>query len=157
MSASATRPATQPLAVLFACGLNAVRSPMAAGLFAQMFGRAVYVGSAGVRKGELDPFAVAVMDEIGLDISRHKPVTFEEIEEWEGLNFDLIVTLAPEAHHRALEITRTNAIDVEYWPTPDPSVVEGSREQRLEAYRAIRDQLLAHISERFTAKRPGNE
>jgi protein-tyrosine-phosphatase len=145
------------LAVLFACGLNAVRSPMAAALFSQIFGRAIYVGSAGVRKGELDPFAVAVMDEIGLDISRHKPVTFEELEDWEGLNFDLIVTLAPEAHHRALEITRTNAIDVEYWPTADPSAVEGSREQRLGAYREVRDQLLARIRQRFIARGTGNE
>jgi protein-tyrosine-phosphatase len=146
-----------PLAVLFACGQNAIRSPMAQALFSQIFGRAVYVGSAGVRKGELDPFAVAVMDEIGLDISKHKPVTFEELEEWEGLNFDLIITLAPEAHHRALEITRTNAIDVEYWPTADPSVAEGSREQRLEAYREVRDQLLARIRQRFVARGTGNE
>ena len=155
--APAGRPAVRPLAVLFACGFNAVRSPIAAGLFAQVFGRTIYVGSAGVRKGELDPFAVAAMDEIGLDISRHKPVTFEEIEEWEGLNFDLIVTLAPEAHHRALEITRTNAIDVEYWPTADPSAVEGSREQRLEAYREVRDQLLARIRQRFISRGTGNE
>ncbi|MGA7429125.1 MAG: arsenate reductase ArsC [Xanthobacteraceae bacterium] len=152
-----SRPSDRPLAVLFACGLNSVRSPMAAALFGQIFGRSIYVGSAGVRKGELDPFAVAVMDEIGLDISRHKPVTFEEIEEWEGLNFDLIVTLAPEAHHRALEITRTNAIDVEYWPTADPSAVEGSREQRLEAYREVRDQLLARIRQRFISRGTGNE
>ncbi|MGA9948352.1 MAG: arsenate reductase ArsC [Xanthobacteraceae bacterium] len=152
-----SRPSDRPLAVLFACGRNSVRSPMAAALFGQIFGRSIYVGSAGVRKGELDPFAVAVMDEIGLDISRHKPVTFEEIEEWEGLNFDLIVTLAPEAHHRALEITRTNAIDVEYWPTADPSAVEGSREQRLEAYREVRDQLLARIRQRFISRGTGNE
>jgi protein-tyrosine-phosphatase len=152
-----SRPSDRPLAVLFACGLNSVRSPMAAALFGQIFGRSIYVGSAGVRKGELDPFAVATMDEIGLDISRHKPVTFEEIEEWEGLNFDLIVTLAPEAHHRALEITRTNAIDVEYWPTADPSAVEGSREQRLEAYREVRDQLLARIRQRFISRGTGNE
>jgi protein-tyrosine-phosphatase len=148
---------TRPLAVLFACGLNAIRSPIAAALFTQMFGRTIYVGSAGVRKGELDPFAVGVMAEIGLDISRHRPVTFEELDDWEGLNFDLIVTLAPEAHHRALELTRTSAVDVEYWPTPDPSVVEGSREQRLEAYRQVRDQLLARIRERFAGQRPGNE
>jgi protein-tyrosine-phosphatase len=146
-----------PLAVLFACGLNSVRSPIAAGLFAQMFGRAVYVGSAGVRKGELDPFAVAVMAEIGIDISRHKPVTFEELEEWEGLNFDLIVTLSPEAHHRALELTRTSAVDVEYWPTPDPTGLEGSRAQLLDAYRQLRDQLLAHIRERFAGPSVGNE
>jgi protein-tyrosine-phosphatase len=157
MSASATRPSTRPLAVLFACGLNAIRSPIAAALFTQMFGRTSYVGSAGVRKGDLDPFAVAVMAEIGLDISRHKPVTFEELDDLEGLNFDLIVTLAPEAHHRALELTRTSAVDVEYWPTPDPAVVEGSREQRLDAYRQVRDQLISRIRERFAGPRSGNE
>ena len=157
MPASLNRSPAQPSAVLFACGLTAIRSPMAAAMLRQMLGSSSYVASAGVRKGEPDPFAVAVMAEIGLDISRHKPVTFEELDDLEGLNFDLIVTLAPEAHHRALEITRTNAVDVEYWPTPDPSVAEGSREQRLEAYRAVRDQLLAHIRERFAAKRPGNE
>src|ERR1700735_2789232 len=125
------RSPAQPLAVLFACGFNAIRSPMAAAMLRQMLGSSIYVSSAGVRKGEPDPFAAAVMAEIGLDILRHKPLTFEELDDLEGLNFDLIVTLAPEAHHRALEITRTNAVDVEYWPTPDPSVVEGSREQRL--------------------------
>src|ERR1700678_279772 len=158
MPASATRPVTRPLAVLFACGLNSVRSPIAAGLFAQLFGRTIYVGSAGVRKGEIDPFAVAVMAEIDVDVSRHKPITFEELDELEGLNFDLIVTLAPEAHHRALELTRTSAVDVEYWPTADPTDVEGSREQRLETYRAVRDQLLTRIRERFAAgRRPSNE
>ena len=149
--------ARPPLAVLFACGLNSVRSPMAAALFQQIFGRAVYVGSAGVRKGELDPFAIAVMAEVGLDISRHKPLTFEELDEWEGLNFDLIVTLAPEAHHRALELTGTSAVDVEYWPTADPTAAEGSREQRLEAYRAVRDQILANIRQRFIPRGTGNE
>jgi len=157
MPASPNRSPAQPLAVLFACSFNAIRSPMAAAMLRQMLGSSIYVGSAGVRKGEPDPFAVAVMAEIGLDISRHKPLTFEELDDLEGLNFDLILTLAPEAHHRALEITRTSAVDVEYWPTPDPSIVEGSREQRLEAYRAVRDQLLAHINERFAAKRSGNE
>jgi len=150
-------PATRPLAVLFACGLNSVRSPMAAALFGQMFGRGIYVGSAGVRKGELDPFAVAAMAELGVDISRHRPITFEELEDLEGLNFDLIVTLSPEAHHRALELTRTSAVDVEYWPTPDPTDLEGNREQRLNAYREVRDQLSSRIRERFVVQRPGNE
>jgi protein-tyrosine-phosphatase len=151
------RAATQPLAILFACGLNTVRSPIAAGLFAQLFGRKIYVGSAGVRKGEIDPFAVAVMAEIDVDISRHKPITFEELDELEGLNFDLIVTLSPEAHHRALELTRTSAVDIEYWPTVDPTDTEGSRERRLDAYRTVRDQLLKRIRERFVARGPGNE
>ncbi|MBI4274146.1 MAG: arsenate reductase ArsC [Rhizobiales bacterium] len=147
----------RPQAVLFACGLNSVRSPMAAGLFRQLFGQNIYVGSAGVKKGELDPFAVAAMEEIGLDISKHRPQTFEEIEEWEGFNFDVIVTLSPEAHHRALEVTRTIATDVEYWPTPDPTNTEGSREQRLDAYRAVRDMLMQRIRTRFGGHPGGNE
>ena len=144
-------------AVLFACGLKSVRSPMAAALFRHMFGRTTYVGSAGVRRGELDPFAVAAMDEIGLDIAKHRPMTFEELEDWEGLNFDLIVTLAPEAHHKAIELTRTVAAEVEYWPTPDPTIQEGNREQRLDAYRAVRDQLLRRIKDRFASVPAGNE
>jgi protein-tyrosine-phosphatase len=146
-----------PQAVLFACGLNSVRSPMAEGLFRQMLGRAVYVASAGVRKDELDPFAVAALDEVGIDIAKHKPITFEELEDWHGLNFDLIVTLSPEAHHKALELTRTIAADVEYWPTPDPTPTEGSRQQRLDAYRAVRDQLAEHIKARFGGRSGGNE
>jgi protein-tyrosine-phosphatase len=146
----------RPQAVLFVCALNSVRSPMAASLFKHFFGR-TYVGSAGVRKGELDPFAVSAMDEIGLDIARHKPMTIEELEDWEGLNFDLIVTLSPEAHHRALEVTRTLAADVEYWPTADPTAVEGTREQRMDAYRAVRDQLSRRIMDRFAGQATGNE
>lgn len=129
--------------------MNAVRSPMAAGLFKQLFGKSIYVASAGVHKGELDSFVVAVMDEIGIDISRHKPIDFEELDELEGLNFDLIVTLSPPAHHKALDLTRTVASDVEYWPTIDPTGIEGSREQKLDAYREVRDTLLAQIRKRF--------
>jgi protein-tyrosine-phosphatase len=150
-------PAARPQAVLFACGLNAVRSPMAAALLKQMLGSSLYVGSAGVRKGELDAFAGAVMEEIGIDINRHGPMTFEELEDLEGLNFDLIITLSPEAHHKALEFTRTLAVEVEYWPTADPTAVEGSREQRLEAYRAVRDQLVQKIRERFVMRASSNE
>ena len=153
---SAGGAARRPQSVLFACGLNSIRSPMAAALFKHFFGRTAYVGSAGARKGEPDPFAISVMDELGLDISKHRPMTFEELEDWEGLNFDLIVTLSPEAHHKALDLTRTLAADVEYWPTPDPTDTEGSRDQRLEAYRAVRDQLSRRIRERFTEK-VGNE
>jgi len=146
-----------PQAVLFACGLNSIRSPMAAGLFRQLIGPHTYVASAGVRKGELDPFAVAAMEEVGVSIAKHKPMTFEDLDEWEGLNFDLIVTLAPEAHHKALELTRTMAADVEYWPTADPTAIEGSREQRLGAYREVRDQLSERIKARFGWQPGGNE
>ena len=149
--------AKRPLAVLFACGLNAIRSPMAASLFSQLCSTETYVRSVGVRKGELDPFAVTVMSEIGIDSSRHKPVTFEDLDDWEGLNFDLIITLAPEAHHRALELTRSTGVEVEYWPTTDATAIEGNREQRLDAYRQVRDQLLARIQERFAGRGTGNE
>lgn len=138
-----------PQAVLFACGMNAIRSPMAAHLLRQMFPRGLYVASAGVRKGELDAFAQAAMAEIGIDMSQHRPMTFEELDDWEGLNFDLIISLSPEAHHKALDLTRTLAADVEYWPMPDPAGVEGNREQRLEAYRQVRDMIEDRIRARF--------
>ena len=150
MSADAKR----PLAVLFACGQNSVRSPMAESLLRQMFPQAVYVRSAGVKKGELDPFAVSVMAELGQDISQHNPTTFEELEDWEGLNFDLIITLSPEAHHKALELTRTIAADVEYWPTPDPTTTDGNREQKLAAYREVCDGLFARIRKRLAKPGP---
>jgi protein-tyrosine-phosphatase len=142
--------ARTPQAVLFACGFNSVRSPMAESLLQQMFPQALYVKSAGVKKGQLDPFAVAVMAELGQDISGHKPTTFEELDDWEGLNFDLIITLSPEAHHKALDLTRTVAADVEYWPTPDPTGAEGSRDRKLEAYREVCDGLLMRIRRRFS-------
>jgi protein-tyrosine-phosphatase len=141
--------ARTPQAVLFACAQNAVRSPMAASLLHHMFPKSLYVRSAGAKRGELDSFAVAVMAELGQDISKHRPMTFEDLEDWEGLNFDLIITLSPEAHHKALELTRTMATDVEYWPTQDPTTVEGSRDQRLDAYREVCDGLLLRIRKRF--------
>ena len=142
--------ARAPQAVLFACGQNSIRSVMAESLLQQMFPKAMYVKSAGVKKGELDPFVVAVMEELGQDVSKHRPTTFEELDDWEGLNFDLIITLSPEAHHKALELTRTNAANVEYWPTHDPSNTEGNRDQKLAAYREVMDGLLLRIRKRFS-------
>lgn len=135
-----------PSAVLFACSQNAVRSPMAAAIMQHLQGHRIYVASTGVHAGQLDPFVVAVMDEIGIDLSRHKPKSFDELEDD---YFDLIVTLSPEAHHRALEMTRTMACDVEFWPTLDATAVEGSRETRLDAYRDVRDTLMRKINTRF--------
>jgi protein-tyrosine-phosphatase len=146
-------PVARPQAVLFICGHNQVRSPMAAALAKYLLGQSLYVASAGVRKGESDPFVTQVMDEIGIDVSKHKPVTLDEIEEYEGLNFDLVVSLSPEAHHKALDLTRTLAFDVEYWPIPDPTAVEGSREQRLDAYRSVRDDLMKRVKTRFDWQR----
>ena len=131
--------------LLFVCAWNAVRSPMAEAIARHYFGKSIYVQSAGVRKGETNPFMQAALEEIGIDFSKHKPRTLQELEEWEGLNFDLIISLSPEAHHAALELTRTVAAEVEYWPTPDPTLVQGSREQVMDAYRNVRDGLSYRI------------
>jgi len=140
-------PADVPItAVLFACSHNAVRSPMAEAMLKRLHGTRIFVDSVGARPGELDGFAVAVMEEIGLDLSRHRPKTFDDMED---TSFDLIVTLSPEAHHRAIELTRTMACDVIYWPTLDPGLIDGSREARLEQYRALRDDLYARVKARF--------
>jgi len=138
--------ADAPRSILFACSMNAVRSPMAEAIAKHLFGKRIYVDSAGARRGELDPFAVAVLDELGIDLSRHKPKTFDELED---LSFDLVVTLAPDAQHVALEMTRHIACEVEYWPTLDPTAVEGSREARLDAYRQVRDALMKRIRMRL--------
>ena len=135
-----------PGAVLFACSRNAVRSPMAAAILRHLSGGRIYVASAGVRAGECDPFVATVMEELGIDLSRHKPMSLEELDD---TSFDLIVTLAPEAHHKTLDLVRNYAVDVEYWPTLDPTLTSGNREQILAAYRAVRDGLFAKIKRRF--------
>jgi protein-tyrosine-phosphatase len=135
-----------PGSVLFACTHNAIRSAMAENIMRLLHGRRVYVQSAGIRPGELDPFAVAVMDEIGIDLSRHRSRSFDELEDD---YFDLVISLSPEAQHRAVELTRTSHCELEFWRMPDPSLVEGSRETQLEAYRDLRDLLLRRIAERF--------
>jgi protein-tyrosine-phosphatase len=146
---SVDAPKKRVQAVLFSCAMNAVRSPMAEAIARHYFGKSIYVQSAGVKKGELDGFAVAVLDELGINLHKHKPRTLEELEDSEGLNFDLVITLSPEAHHKALEITRSLAVDVEYWPTADPTLIQGSREQVLDAYRAVRDRLIERITTRL--------
>jgi protein-tyrosine-phosphatase len=138
-----------PGAVLFACTMNAVRSPMAAAIMRHLFGKFVYVEAAGVRAGDLDPFAVEVMEEIGIEIGGYKPKRFEDMEDG---SFDLVITLSPEAQHKAVELTRTSAVEIEYWPTIDPTALEGAREQRLDAYRAVRDELMRRIRARFEAR-----
>lgn len=140
-----------PDAVLFACNMNAVRSPMAESITRHFFPSKVYVDSVGVRAGEIDPFVVAVMEEIGIDMKSHRSKTFDQLED---TLFDLIVSLTPEAHHNALELTRTMAVEAEYWPTQDPTIATGSREQRLEAYRQVRDDLIAKIKARFGGEVP---
>ena len=137
-----------PSSVLFVCTLNAFRSPMAEALLKRLHGERIFVDSCGIRPAEaIDPFVVAVLAEMGVDASGHVPKALFELAD--PTSFDLIVTLSPEAHHHAMELTRTSAIDVEYWPTMDPTAVMGSREQRLAAYRIMRDDLFRRLKERF--------
>lgn len=135
-----------PSAVLFCCTMNSIRSPMAEGLLKHLLGHRIYVDSCGVRGGEIDPFAVEAMDEIGIDLSKHNAKTFDDLED---TFYDLIISLSPEAQHSAVELTRTMACEVEFWNTLDASIVEGSRELRLNAYRQVRDQLKKRIEARF--------
>ena len=136
-----------PQAVLFACNLNRVRSPMAEGMMKLIYGMQAYVDSCGLTPtGELDPFAVIVMEEIGADMSRHHAKSFDDLDPGA---FDLVISLTPEAQHRAVEMTRTAAVEIEYWPIFDPTLATGSREAVLDVYRAVRDDLRARILDRF--------
>ncbi len=127
--------------------MNAIRSPMAEYLTKDIFANEIYAQSAGVRAGEISGFTHAAMGLRGISIEGHEPMVLEDLEDF---YFDLIITLSPEAHHRALDLTRTEAVDVEYWPTEDPSTVAGNREQVLAAYVKVRDALEQKIRERFS-------
>jgi len=136
----------RPGSVLFACNYNSVRSPMAEGLAKNLFGDVIYVDSAGVRQGGVDGFAIAVMAEIDVDISQHSSKTFDDLED---TSFDLVISLTPEAQHKAVELTRTMAVELEYWPSLDPTGIDGSREVVMAAFRQVRDHLLQRIKARF--------
>jgi protein-tyrosine-phosphatase len=136
-----------PSAILIACNMNSIRSPMAEGLLKFLQGDRIFIDSVGVRPREVDGFSVAVMDEIGIDISTHSPKSFDDLED---SYFDLVITLSPEAQHKAIEMTRVMACDVEFWNTFDPSLIESeNRETILKAYRQVRDQLLMRLKARF--------
>jgi protein-tyrosine-phosphatase len=145
---------TLPGAVLFCCNLNRVRSPMAEGLMKRLYGVAVFVDSCGLHTGTArddqppgaDPFAIAVMDEVGVDLSRHRPKNFTDLEDD---SFDVVISLSPLAHHRAGEMARRRAVEVEYWPTHDPTLITGQRDQILAAYRDVRDSLETRLRARF--------
>ncbi len=160
MSADAS-PAPLPGAVLFACNFNQVRSPMAEALLKRLVGTRIFVDSCGLKRARVeddadeydetparaDPFVEAVMAELGCDLALHRPKTFDDLED---SSFDLVISLTPEAQHRSVELTRGRAADIEYWPTQDPTLTEGSRDARLTAYREVRDALARRIAERFS-------
>lgn len=135
-----------PGAVLFACTHNSIRSPVAAALMRYLHGKRIYVNSVGLRAQPVDPFAVAALDEIGINIADHQPKTFDDLEDD---FFDLVISLSPEAQHRAVEMTRTSHCEIEFWPTLDPSIIIGNRETRLDAYRTLRDELQSRLQTRF--------
>jgi protein-tyrosine-phosphatase len=132
--------------VLFACTRNAIRSPMAEAVMKYLHGRRVYVDSVGLRPRPIDPLVIAALDEIGIDLSGHRPKSFDDLEDD---YFDLVISLSPEAQHRAVELTRTSSCEIEFWPTMDPSLTAGNRATQLDAYRALRDDLLRRLRARF--------
>ncbi|MDJ0627559.1 MAG: low molecular weight phosphatase family protein [Rhodobacter sp.] len=141
-----------PSSVLFCCDHNAVRSPMAEGLMKKRYGQAAYVQSAGVRNDlEIDGFAVAVCQEIGVELSRHRSRSFDEMQQWgdDLTGFDLIVALSPASQRQALELTRYSHLEVEYWPILDPTGLGRQRDEKLDAYRQTRDQIRARMLDRF--------
>ena len=141
-----------PDAVLFACNYNRVRSPMAEALFRHFYGARAFVDSCGL-KGDpaeegVDPFVAAVLDEMGLDVADHRPKSFAQLEDD---SFDVVISLTPEAQHRAVELARDRATNIEYWPIHDPTLAIGSRDAMLAAYREVRDALANAIRQRFGA------
>ncbi len=144
---SEVSPPSLPGAVLIACNYNRVRSPIAEGLMRLIYGDRIFVDSCGLKAGEgIDPFAAAVMDELGVDLSAHVAKSFDELEDG---SFDLVISLTPEAQHRAVELARGRAVDIEYWPIHDPTLATGSREAVLDAYRQVRNELRRRIEARF--------
>ncbi len=144
--------ADNPSSVLFACNFNAVRSPMAEGMMKKYYGTRIFVQSVGVRSDhEIDGFSVAVCAEIGIDISNHKCRSFDEMEDWgdDIDSYDLVIALSPASQRRALEYTRVHALEVEYWPTLDPTDMGQTREEKMDAYRQVRDLLSKNIIDRF--------
>ncbi|KGJ04987.1 Protein-tyrosine-phosphatase [Paracoccus halophilus] len=141
-----------PNSVLFCCDHNAIRSPMAEGMMKKFYGRAAYVQSAGVKNDmEIDGFAVAVCQEMGVELSRHRSRSFEEMQAWgDDLgSFDLIVALSPASQRMALELTRVAHLEVEYWAIMDPAGLAEGREAKLALYRSTRDQIHKRMIERF--------
>ncbi|WP_039017372.1 low molecular weight phosphatase family protein [Halocynthiibacter namhaensis] len=146
-----------PGSILFCCDYNAVRSPMAEGLMKKYYGFETYVQSAGVKNDlEIDGFSIAVCEEMGVEISRHKSRSFDEMEQWgdDLSGFDLVIALSPASQRRALELTRFYHLDVEYWPILDPTGLGETRDAKLASYRQARDQISERLIARFGAPSP---
>ncbi len=149
--------ASLPQSVLFCCDHNAVRSPMAEGIMKMLYGTETYVQSAGVKNDlEIDGFSIAVCQELGVELSRHRSRSFDDLEEWgdDLSSFDIVVALSPASQRRALELTRYYSLDVEYWPILDPTGLGETRDAKLESYRAARDQILKRLQDKWGSAGP---
>jgi len=145
-----------PQSVLFCCDHNAVRSPMAEGIMKQLYGTDCYIQSVGVKNDlEIDGFSIAVCEELGVELSRHRSRSFDEMEEWgdDLSSFDLVLALSPASQRRALDLTRFFHLDVEYWPILDPTGLGDNRETRLVSYREARDQIINRLTSRWGSGR----
>lgn len=153
MGKSATPAGVVPGSVLYTCNLNAVRSPMAEALTRALYGTRFFVESAGLEPAERDPFVISVMNEIGIDMSADRPLAIDAVD---AGAFDLVICMTPESCAVVKDRVRAQAVEVEFWPTLDPFAKgeTGSREQRLEAYRHLRDDLKALIEKRFGPTAP---
>ena len=147
-------PERLPQSVLFCCDHNAVRSPMAEGLMKKLYGFDTYVQSVGVLNDlEIDGFAISVCQELGVELSRHRARSFQDLEEYgEALSgFDLIVAMSPASQRHALDLTRLFHLKVEYWPILDPTGIGETRETKLNAYRQTRDQIYDQLKGKWGA------
>lgn len=141
-----------PQSVLFCCDYNAVRSPMAEGIMKKFYGAGTYVQSVGVMNDlEIDGFAIAACEELGIELSRHRSRSFDEMQEWgdDLSSFDLIIALSPASQRRALDLTRLFHLTVEYWPIMDPTGLGETREAKLASYRQTRDQIVDQLLRRW--------
>lgn len=151
-------PAEFPQSVLFCCDHNAVRSPMAEGIMKKLYGTGVYVQSAGVSNDlEIDGFAIAVCQEIEVELSRHRSRSFDEMDKLgdDLSSFDLIIALSPASLRRALDLTRVFYLEVEYWPIMDPTGLAETRESKLRVYRQTRDQIIERLKNRWLIDKDG--
>jgi len=125
---------------------------MAEGIMKKLYGHACYIQSVGVKNDlEIDGFAVSVCQEVGVELSRHRSRSFDEMQEWgdDLSSFDLVLALSPASQRRALELTRVFHLTVEYWPILDPTGLGETREARLDSYRQTRDQIVGRLTDRW--------
>ena len=135
-----------PHSVLLLCNHNVIRSTMAEGLMQKRFGGQVFADSAGIRTGTVDPFVTAVLREIDINMADHEPKSLEDLDDtW----FDLVIAFSEEAHDAVSETHLLEFGELLYWPADDPTVVQGSREQMMDAYRAVRDQISRRLDNYF--------